>query len=191
MTTSGITNINAKLIHQHPDNPRKDLGDLTELSESIKKKGIMQNLTVVPGHWDENRAHHDEGYTLIIGHRRFAAGKMAGVTMYPCRIVEDMSYTKRSPKMEQLSVEDWKTDACPKNITVEEYLATFPKIKLTRREYLQTLPLYHAALYLAETTQKVHSSQDWYLYLNEKVDQSGEVLIGEYDVSKTDKTEET
>lgn len=191
MTTSGITNINAKLIRQHPDNPRKDLGDLTELSESIKKKGIMQNLTVIPGYWDENRAHHDEGYTLIIGHRRFAAGKMAGVTMYPCRIVEDMSYTKRSPKMEQLSVEDWKPDACPKNITVEEYLATFPKIKLTRREYLQTLPLYHAALYLAETTQKVHSSQDWYLYLNEKVDQSGEVLIGEYDVSKTDKTEET
>ena len=30
MTTSGITNINAKLIHQHPDNPRKDLGDLTD-----------------------------------------------------------------------------------------------------------------------------------------------------------------
>ena len=30
--------------------------------------------------------------------------------------------------MEQLSVEDWKPDACPKNITVEEYLATFPKI---------------------------------------------------------------
>ena len=58
-----------------------------------------------------------------------------------------MSYTKRSPKMEQLSVEDWKPDACPKNITVEEYL--------------QTLPLYHAALYLAETTQKVHSSQEW------------------------------
>ena len=92
MTTSGITNINAKLIHQHPDNPRKDLGDLTELSESIKKKGIMQNLTVIPGHWDEDKTHHDEGYTLIIGHRRFAAGKMAGVAMYPCRIVEDMSY---------------------------------------------------------------------------------------------------
>ena len=56
--------------------------------------------------------------------------------------------------MEQLSVEDWKPDACPKNITVEEYLATFPKIKLTRREYLQTIPLYHAALYLAETSDK-------------------------------------
>ena len=67
MTTSGITNINAKLIHQHPDNPRKDLGDLTELSESIKKKGIMQNLTVIPGYWDEDKTHHDEGYTPIIG----------------------------------------------------------------------------------------------------------------------------
>lgn len=65
MTTSGITNINAKLIHQHPDNPRKDLGDLTELSESIKKKGIMQNLTVIPGHWDEDKTHHDEGYARI------------------------------------------------------------------------------------------------------------------------------
>ena len=40
MTTSGITNINAKLIHQHPDNPRKDLSDLTELSESIKKTPV-------------------------------------------------------------------------------------------------------------------------------------------------------
>ena len=65
MTTSGITNINAKLIHQHPDNPRKDLGDLSELSESIKKKGIMQNLTVIPGHWDEDKTHHDEGYARL------------------------------------------------------------------------------------------------------------------------------
>ena len=171
MTTSGITNINAKLIHQHPDNPRKDLGDLTELSESIKKKGIMQNLTVIPGHWDEDKTHHDEGYTLIIGHRRFAAGKMAGVTMYPCRIVQDMSYKDQVGTM------------------LEENMQRIDLI--TRREYLQTIPLYHAALYLAETTQKVHSSQEWYLYLNEKVDQNGEVLSDEYDVSETNQTEET
>ena len=35
-------------IHPHPENPRKDLGDLTELVESIKKNGVMQNLTVIP-----------------------------------------------------------------------------------------------------------------------------------------------
>lgn len=35
-------------LHPHPDNPRKDLGDLTELADSIKANGILQNLTVVP-----------------------------------------------------------------------------------------------------------------------------------------------
>lgn len=35
-------------LKPNPDNPRKDLGDLTELTESIKKNGVMQNLTVMP-----------------------------------------------------------------------------------------------------------------------------------------------
>ena len=36
-----------RVLHPHPDNPRKDLGDLTELAASIKAKGVLQNLTVV------------------------------------------------------------------------------------------------------------------------------------------------
>lgn len=48
MEVKGIVTIGLEHIHPHPDNPRKDLGDLTELSESIKKNGIMQNLTVIP-----------------------------------------------------------------------------------------------------------------------------------------------
>ena len=67
-------------LYPHPDNPRKELGDLTELAESIKSKGIMQNLTVVP------RA--EGGYTVIIGHRRSAAAKAAGLSEVPCVIVE-------------------------------------------------------------------------------------------------------
>ena len=35
-------------LWRHPDNPRKDLGDVTELAESIKVNGVLQNLTVVP-----------------------------------------------------------------------------------------------------------------------------------------------
>ena len=85
-----IVSISAQDIYQHPDNPRKDLGDLSELSDSIAKKGIMQNLTVIPGHWDEDRNWHEDGYTLIIGHRRFAAAKQAGIQELPCRVVEDM-----------------------------------------------------------------------------------------------------
>ena len=102
-------------IYPHPDNPRKELGDLTELAESIKAKGIMQNLTVVRGHYitDEEyqklnaeysnnpteeirellncAAHHrpvEGGYTVIIGHRRMGASKLAGLTELPCVIVE-------------------------------------------------------------------------------------------------------
>lgn len=36
-------------IYPHPDNPRKDVGDVSELAKSIKANGIFQNLTVVGG----------------------------------------------------------------------------------------------------------------------------------------------
>ena len=42
-----IVMIPTAFIYPHPDNPRKDLGDLTELTESIRQNGIYQNLTVV------------------------------------------------------------------------------------------------------------------------------------------------
>lgn len=82
--------LSVDVLHQHPQNPRKDLGELGELTESIKKNGIMQNLTVIPGHWDEKGNFNNYGYTLLIGHRRFAAAKAAGLKEVPCRIVEDM-----------------------------------------------------------------------------------------------------
>lgn len=87
---NNITLIPAGEIYSHPDNPRKDPGDLTELADSVGKKGIMQNLTVIPGHWGDAGEWHEDGYTLLIGHRRFAAAKMAGVEMLPCRIVHGM-----------------------------------------------------------------------------------------------------
>lgn len=69
-------------LYSHPDNPRKELGDVSELAESIKAKGIMQNLTVVP--------REEGGYTVIIGHRRTAAAKAAGLSSAPC-IIADMT----------------------------------------------------------------------------------------------------
>ena len=79
-------------LYPHPDNPRKDVGDVTELAESIKSKGVMQNLTVVKGrHYVEDgepRYDVGKGYTVIIGHRRMAASKLAGLTELPCVIVQ-------------------------------------------------------------------------------------------------------
>ena len=73
-------------LHPHPDNPRKDLGDLTELIDSIRKNGILQNLTVIPE--DEEWT----GFRVLIGHRRLAAAKeIAYIREVPCTIVENMS----------------------------------------------------------------------------------------------------
>lgn len=78
MNNTTLINIDIEKIFPHPDNPRKDLGDLSELAESIKARGIMQNLTVVPKGEGE--------YTVIIGHRRLSAARMAGLSSVPCVI---------------------------------------------------------------------------------------------------------
>lgn len=79
--------ITAGFIYPHPDNPRKDLGDLSELVESIKQTGILQNLTVIEG--GKGLPDPDAyGYTVIIGHRRLAAAKLAGLKEVPCTVVE-------------------------------------------------------------------------------------------------------
>lgn len=100
----------------HPDNPRQDLGDLTELTDSIIANGVLQNLTVVPCINDSNTYERlldgrDDGivkyseayrqhaithafehkYTVVIGHRRLAAGTLAGQKELPC-VVVDMDY---------------------------------------------------------------------------------------------------
>jgi len=76
-----IVPIPLKMLEPHPDNPRKDLGDLTELVESIKVNGIMQNLTVVA-------SPDPDLFRVVIGHRRMAAAKLAGLTEVPCVISE-------------------------------------------------------------------------------------------------------
>lgn len=107
-----ITYIPIRQLHPHPDNPRKELGDLSELAASIKENGVYQNLTVIPGHyigkqeyiarciadggdasaaeaaWTPKAAWSSEDYTIIIGHRRAAAAQQAGKFELPCSVVD-------------------------------------------------------------------------------------------------------
>ena len=71
-----------QLLH-HPENPRKDLGDLTELADSIKANGVLQNLTVVKV--------DEDTYNVVIGNRRMEAAKQAGLTEVPC-VISEMEY---------------------------------------------------------------------------------------------------
>ena len=83
MSKSEIVHIDIDDIEPHPDNPRKNIGDISELADSIKVNGILQNLTVVPG--------KTKPYMALIGHKRLAAAKQAGLLEVPC-IVTEMDY---------------------------------------------------------------------------------------------------
>lgn len=87
-----IKMLSVEYLEHHPDNPRKSIGDIEELTDSIKKNGIMQNLTVVPA--DEELG----TFYVLIGNRRFEAAKRAGLEELPCKIVESLT------KVEQIGI---------------------------------------------------------------------------------------
>ena len=119
----------------HLDNPRKDLGDLQELADSIKANGILQNLTVVSleseaAEWSAlakqyqehpteemrslmnritaNQPTNGEGlFRVVIGHRRLAAAKLAGLAEVPC-VISNMDYREqvRTMLMENIQRSD-------------------------------------------------------------------------------------
>ena len=71
-------------IFPHPKNPRRELGDLSDLVGSITAKGILQNLTVVPRVIDDVTI--PDEWHAVIGHRRHAAAIQAGLQEVPCVI---------------------------------------------------------------------------------------------------------
>lgn len=78
-----IQMIETKRLRPHPQNPRRELGDLQELIASIRESGVLQNLVVV-------KDPDEEGcWRVVIGHRRRAAAIVAGVKEVPC-VVSDM-----------------------------------------------------------------------------------------------------
>ena len=64
-------------IDPNPEQPRVEFGDLTELTSSVKEKGILEPLLVKPsaqkGRW-----------MIIAGERRWRAAKAAGLKEVPC-----------------------------------------------------------------------------------------------------------
>jgi ParB/RepB/Spo0J family partition protein len=59
-------------------NPRRQLGDLEGLTASIRAVGIVEPLIVEPGPGPR--------FTVVAGHRRLAASKLAGLDEVPCLV---------------------------------------------------------------------------------------------------------
>jgi ParB family transcriptional regulator, chromosome partitioning protein len=87
-----IQMISVDRIDPHPLNPRHDLGDLGDLVKSIKAQGIRQNLLLVPNGTstipgvEAGTIRHATRYTVVIGHSRLAAAKIAKLDQVPVSI---------------------------------------------------------------------------------------------------------
>src|ERR1700674_5431242 len=71
-------------IRPNPDQPRKHIGDIRELADSIRQKGVLEPLLVryIP---------REDSYYIISGERRYHAAKDAGLHELPCieKIADD------------------------------------------------------------------------------------------------------
>jgi len=71
-------------IRPNPDQPRKHIGDVSDLSNSIREKGVLEPLLVryVP---------REDMYYIISGERRYHASQAAGLHELPCieKIADD------------------------------------------------------------------------------------------------------
>lgn len=77
-----IQEIAIEKLKIHPQNVRKTYTGIEELADSIKAKGILQNLTVVKAPDDP------ESYWVVIGNRRLTAARAAGLKTLPCAVAE-------------------------------------------------------------------------------------------------------
>jgi ParB family transcriptional regulator, chromosome partitioning protein len=63
-------------IEPNPAQPRSEIGNLSELTNSVKEKGILEPLLVKPTGIDS--------WMIIAGERRWRAANLAGLTEVPC-----------------------------------------------------------------------------------------------------------
>ena len=71
-------------IRPNPDQPRKLIGDISELSDSIREKGVLEPLLV-------RYMPREDTYYIISGERRYHASRAAGLKELPCieKIADD------------------------------------------------------------------------------------------------------
>ena len=86
-----IIDINVTNLIPNPNNPRRDVGDVTELADSIREQGLQQALVVTPDHEE----HGERLFRVVIGHRRLAACKLVGIERVPCVVRELDAKTER------------------------------------------------------------------------------------------------
>ncbi|MFC9457836.1 ParB/RepB/Spo0J family partition protein [Streptomyces sp. NPDC056983] len=99
-------------LAENPDNPRHELRDLDGLAETVRERGVLQALGVVPrAVFLAAHPHHEDAvgrapYVVLHGHRRLAAARMAGLDEVPVLVREDASRTDEDALIENVQRDD-------------------------------------------------------------------------------------
>jgi ParB family chromosome partitioning protein len=93
-------------------NVRRDVGDLSELTESIKAQGVVQALTVRPV---------GDRFEIVAGRRRFEAARKAGLETIPAviREVDDLEAINLS----------FQENQARQNLSLEEQALVFERLE--------------------------------------------------------------
>ncbi|HWD40383.1 MAG TPA: ParB/RepB/Spo0J family partition protein [Fimbriimonas sp.] len=129
-----LANVAVSTIEPDPDQPRKDVGDLSELKASITRHGILQPviLSIVA----------EDQYRLIAGERRFTAAKELGLETVPAiiRTIEEHN------RLEVQLVENIHRKELNPLEEASAYQRLIDEFKLSQRQLAQRLGKSPAAI---------------------------------------------
>lgn len=100
--TQQLVELDPRTLSAHPNNIRTDLGDLSELTASIKAVGVLEPVIIAPVPVEDDKRNDSEdgaaadapegaGFRILAGHRRVAAAIAAKALTVPCVIRADLA----------------------------------------------------------------------------------------------------
>jgi ParB family chromosome partitioning protein len=104
-TVELITYLDPRELVPNPRNPRTDLGDLDELTASIRKGGVLEPLIVAPSQVG--------GHMVLFGHRRREAAIAAELAAVPCIVRADYTAKDAEQVADMLAENLHRADLTP------------------------------------------------------------------------------
>lgn len=105
------TRVKLAEVTENPLNPRTNMRGIEELAESMRERGMLQPLVVVPrGLYVQQKQHLDKKiprveFVIIAGHRRILAARLAGLTEVPVHVRMDATSVLQDALIENIQRE--------------------------------------------------------------------------------------
>ncbi len=131
-----LVNLKLEQLIRSNVNPRTELRDIEELAASIKAVGIIEPLVA---RWQtENVEGGPDLYTIVAGHRRAEAAKIAGLVEVPCVVRENTRDDEQANGLAHLIENTQRDDLLPAEIASAIHTQLSAK-KLKQKQLAKTI----------------------------------------------------